>query len=104
GMGLSVVHEALARLQGEADLGPGPHGGTALTLIVPLAVSTRRLLLVSCRGQTYAVPLHGVEQLLAVPAGQVETVEGRPVVLLDRQPVPLVDLGHLLGLGAGQPP
>jgi two-component system chemotaxis sensor kinase CheA len=96
GMGLSVVQEAVARLQGEVSLEPGPSAGTRLTLSVPLSIATQRLLLVACQGQTLALPMHAVEQLLRVKLAQVESVEGRPMVLVEGQPVPVASLAHLL--------
>jgi two-component system chemotaxis sensor kinase CheA len=99
GMGLSVVQEAVSRLQGEVTLAPRQGGGTVLTLAVPLTVATHRLLLVACRGQTYAVPVHAIERILRVKLSEVETALGRPMLLLDGQPVPLVGLAVLLELG-----
>jgi two-component system chemotaxis sensor kinase CheA len=99
GMGLSVVYEAAARLQGEATVAPRDGGGTVFTLSVPLSVSTHRLLLVSCRGQTYALPVHAVERLLRVRVSDVTSVEGRPLLLLQGQPVALRTLAALLDLG-----
>jgi two-component system chemotaxis sensor kinase CheA len=99
GMGLSVVHEAVARLQGEVRLEPRDGPGTVFVLLVPLSVSTQRLLLVACQGQTFAVPVHAIERLLRVRLAQIETVEGRPMLLLEGQPVPLLSLAALLELG-----
>jgi two-component system chemotaxis sensor kinase CheA len=99
GMGLSVVYEAAARLQGEVTVRPRDGAGTVFTLSVPLSVSTHRLLLVSCRGQTFAVPVHAVERLLRLRMAEVAAVEGRPMLLLGGQPVPLVTLAGLLDLG-----
>jgi two-component system chemotaxis sensor kinase CheA len=98
GMGLSVVSEAVARLQGEVSLQEG-NPGVAFVLAVPLSLSTQRLLLVSCRGQTFAVPVHSVGGLLRVKVAEVETVEGRPLLLLQGRPVPLHSLAGLLGMG-----
>jgi two-component system chemotaxis sensor kinase CheA len=99
GMGLSVAYEAVTRLQGEIALRHREGPGTAVVLSVPLTVSTHRLLLVACQGQTFGIPAHGVERLHRVQTQEVETVEGRPVVRLQGQPVPLASLAHLLGLG-----
>jgi len=57
-----VSYEAVRRLQGEVDLQPRGSGGTAIHLSVPLSLSTHRLLLVSCGGQSFAVPMHAIER------------------------------------------
>jgi two-component system chemotaxis sensor kinase CheA len=82
GMGLSVVSEAAARLQGEVELRPRPESGTIFILSVPLTISTQRLLLVSCHAQTFAIPLHSIERLLRIKLQEIELVEGRPTLIL----------------------
>jgi two-component system chemotaxis sensor kinase CheA len=104
GMGLSVVFEAAARLQGEVQLRPRQPSGTVLLLSVPLMVSTQRLLLVSCRGQTFALPIHGIEGLLRVKFDEVEMVEGKPMLLLQRQPIPVLSLAALLDMSQPEAP
>jgi two-component system chemotaxis sensor kinase CheA len=99
GMGLSVVAEAAARLQGKVEIAIGGRGGTRVSLSVPLSVSSHRLLLVTCQKQTFAVPLHGIERLHRVVLGDVQTVESRPVIRIDGQPLPVVSLAQLLNGG-----
>lgn len=101
GMGLSVAYEAVARLQGEIDLQPGAQSGTRLELTVPLAIATQRLLLVTCAGQCFAIPVHAVEQLLRLKIQDIETVEGKPMLLVQGQPLPLLSLAHLLKFDSG---
>jgi two-component system chemotaxis sensor kinase CheA len=96
GMGLSVVHEAVARLQGEVEFQRPARAGTRLVLSVPLSVSTQRLLFLACHGQTFALPLHAIERLLRIRLESVEVVEGRPMLVVEGQPIPLLPLAHLL--------
>jgi two-component system chemotaxis sensor kinase CheA len=102
GMGLSVVQEAVARLQGEVCVSCAspnrPAGGTCVSLSVPLAVSAHRLLLVSCAGQTFAVPFHSIQELSRVRRQDVETAAGRPMLLLGGELLPFHPLADLLGL------
>jgi two-component system chemotaxis sensor kinase CheA len=104
GMGLSVVYEAVRRLQGEVDLRPADGCGTSLHLSVPLSISTHRLLLVSCGGQTFAMPIHGIERLHRIRLSSVQTVEGKPVMMLEGQPAPLFSLRQLLNLEVSAQP
>ena len=99
GMGLSVVAEATARLQGKVDISAGKSGGTRVSLSAPLSVSSQRLLLVACQGQTMAVPLHGVERLRRVALADLRTIESIPVIDIDGQPLPVVSLAHLINTG-----
>jgi len=95
---LSVVYEAVRRLQGEVDVRPADGGGTAIHLSVPLSISTHKLLLVSCGGQIFAVPILGIERLHRIRLDKVLSLEGKPVVMLDGQPVPLYSMRQLLNL------
>ncbi|HTU26714.1 MAG TPA: response regulator [Pirellulales bacterium] len=98
GIGLSVVNEAVNRLQGEVQIRPQPGVGAAVEISVPLSISTHRLLRVACGNQEFAIPLHAVERLLRQKAAEVETVEGKAVVNLERELAPLVNLADLLGI------
>ena len=98
GMGLSVVYETVRRLRGDVDLTPREDAGVSLRMSVPLSIATHRLLLVACADRHFAVPLHDIERLLRVRSGDVGTVEGKPVVVFDGQPVSLYRLCDLLGV------
>jgi two-component system chemotaxis sensor kinase CheA len=96
GMGLSVVYEAVRRLQGDVDLRPADGCGTSFRISVPLSISTHRLLLVSSGSRCFAIPVHAIERLHRVKPDCVEIMEGKPVIVLDRQPVPLFSMHHLV--------
>ena len=99
GMGLSVAYEAVSRLQGEVRPVDKSGPGTCIVISVPLSISTHRLLLVASRGQTFAVPSSGIQRLIRIKLTDVETVEGKPLVVWENQPVPLVSLAQVLGIG-----
>jgi two-component system chemotaxis sensor kinase CheA len=99
GMGLSVVYETVHRLQGEVVLSPKKGAGARFLLSVPLSVSSTHVLLLSCAGQTFGIPTHGIDRLYRIRLDKVETLEGKPVINLEGQPVPLYGLAHLLQIG-----
>jgi two-component system chemotaxis sensor kinase CheA len=96
GIGLSVVHDSVARLQGQVTLSPKPEGGIRVSLSVPVFVSTHRVLLIACGNQTIAIPTHGIERLLRIPKDKIETLEGEPVVTHERRPIRLARLADIL--------
>jgi two-component system chemotaxis sensor kinase CheA len=98
GMGLSVVSEAVRRLQGELSVPATTGPGMRIVLSVPLTVSTHRLLMVACGGQTFGLPALAVERMLRVRAADIAAVEGKPVIVIDGQAVALKSLAHILGL------
>jgi two-component system chemotaxis sensor kinase CheA len=99
GMGLSVVYETVHRLQGDVNLKPKEGPGASFLLSVPLSVSTSHLLLLSAAGQTFGIPTHGIERLYRIPLDSVETLEGKPVAILDGRQLPLYGLAQLLQIG-----
>lgn len=99
GMGLSVVREAVTMMNGTIEVLPRQPAGTRFRISVPLSVSTQRLFLVGCQGHSYALPTEGIDRLYRVPAEAVTTVEGKSVVYLGGEQLPLLSLAHLLALG-----
>ncbi|MBF0356421.1 MAG: Hpt domain-containing protein, partial [Alphaproteobacteria bacterium] len=53
GMGMSVVYEVVARLNGHVLWLPKKEPGTLFRLMVPLSISSQRLLIVQCHDQTF---------------------------------------------------
>jgi two-component system, chemotaxis family, sensor kinase CheA len=104
GMGLSVVQETVSRLQGEVHVAAPTGQGSLFRLIVPLSISSHRLLLVSCGTQTYGIPLHAIERLLRYRPEELATVEGKPVLTYQGRPMALLGLQRLLGLDERSPP
>lgn len=99
GMGLSVVREAMAMMNGTVEVVERDPAGTCFRLSLPLSVSTQRLFMVECQGHVYALPTEGVDRLYRMRAEDVGTVEGKSVVFLGGRQVPLLSLAHLLALG-----
>ena len=98
GMGLSIVHDCVSRLQGQVQLLPNSDAGLQVTISVPLFVSTHRMLLVACGEQTIAIPTQGVRQTLLVCADAIESMEGQPVIIHEKSPIRLIRLCDVLGL------
>lgn len=98
GMGLSVVQQSAAQLQGEIEVLPRAGGGTTFALSVPISVSTHSLLLVECQGQTYGIPSGRIARLHRVRQSEVYPLDGRPVATVEGEPLPLASLADLLGL------
>ncbi|MBI3445751.1 MAG: response regulator [Magnetospirillum sp.] len=99
GMGLSVVREAMAMMNGTVQVQDRQPAGTCFRLSLPLTVSTQRLFLVECQGHVYALPTEGVDRLYRVRAEDVGAIEGKSMVYLGGQQLPLLSLAHLLALG-----
>jgi two-component system chemotaxis sensor kinase CheA len=103
GVGLDVVREHVDRLHGSIDVAGEVGNGTTVSLSVPLSVSTMHCLLLEAGGQTFALPVTGVERIVRVAPGQVRRAEGRQAVQVDGRPVVLASLAEVMGLGPPAP-
>ncbi len=100
GLGLAIVHEAVGRLQGNVAIRARRGGGTVVALTIPTTVSTHRILLVSCGGQNFGVPLPAIESVMRVERRAIDNLEGRAILSHDGQLTPVAELASLLGMTA----
>jgi two-component system chemotaxis sensor kinase CheA len=97
GVGLDVVRTALDRIRGSVDVAWRPGAGTTFTLECPPTPAIVRALLVGIGGQVLAIPSAGVDRLLRVRPDSIRHAEGRPVLIAEGGPYPLVPLAGVLG-------
>ena len=96
GMGMSVVIEAIKKLQGSISIQSQAGRGTTFTISVPVTLTNHHLVLVKLDDQTFALPSANIESLRRVKPAEVSVVDGQRVVMIEGAPVPLVDLGTLI--------
>ncbi|HXU44943.1 MAG TPA: Hpt domain-containing protein [Thermoanaerobaculia bacterium] len=98
GVGLDVVRTAVHRLGGSVAVRSAAGRGTTFELVLPLTLAVARVLLVEAHGETFAVPLRAVVQILRVERSAIERPDGEPVLALEDRVYPLVRLGRRLRL------
>lgn len=99
GLGLSVARDCVASLLGTITVHARPGQGTRITATVPVSILSRRLLLVSFHGQSYALPCEAIVKVVRVAIGDLARVDGRPALSQDGLTVPVVSLGQVLQSG-----
>ncbi len=99
GIGMSVAQEAVKRLRGEINVKTRENKGTRFVLLIPLILSTHRVLLVQAGGQTFGIPLESIDRLIKIRLSRIFTLEGKPVINYDKRPIPFAGLSDLLALG-----
>jgi two-component system chemotaxis sensor kinase CheA len=108
GIGLSVVAEAARKLQGSVQLRPRTPFGAEAIISVPFTTARQPLLIVEAEGRVYGLPTQGIERLMRIPAAEMESVEGRPVLRIESEGqnvvVPVVALAALTGSSHAQIP
>ncbi len=98
GVGLDVVRRNVEGLHGRITLKSQPGQGTRFTMVLPLALTTSRGLLVRVAGQVFAIPVNAIERITYIRPGEIQMVSGRQTIRYADHPLNLVHLAHVLEL------
>jgi two-component system chemotaxis sensor kinase CheA len=103
GVGLDVVRTNVEAARGRVEVRSRPGVGTEFRIIVPITLAILRCLLVEAGGQRFALPFHRVVRSQGFDPANQTRAEGRPVVWVDDQPVPVSTLADTLGVDSVEP-
>jgi two-component system chemotaxis sensor kinase CheA len=102
GVGLDVVRTNIERLKGTVSVESVPGRGCTFRLQAPITLATTRVLLVQVAQWTYALPVESVQETSLISLQSVFSLEGRPTISRDGQPVSVAHLADLLELPSGR--
>jgi two-component system chemotaxis sensor kinase CheA len=97
GVGMDVVKATIESLRGGVVIESVVGQGSTFTLKLPLTLAVVAVLLVDVGGERYALPVSYVEQILEIPADDVQRSQGQELIARDGILLPLVRLGRILG-------
>ncbi|MGE4537066.1 MAG: chemotaxis protein CheA [Desulfovibrio sp.] len=97
GVGMDAVREGIAALRGRLEVASTPGAGTVFTIRLPVSLAIIDCLEVRLGAETYYLHLDYVEECLELPPS-VTLRQGRGVMELRGEPMPLVCLRHFFGL------
>jgi two-component system, chemotaxis family, sensor kinase CheA len=97
GVGMDAVRATLESLGGSVTLETRRGLGATAVLRVPIAAAVQRVLLVGLGDETVAVPIAKVERVVEVDAESIESSAGESFLLLEDEPVLVLDLAARLG-------
>jgi len=98
GVGLDVVRENISKLKGIVEVDSKPGQGARFILKLPLTLGITESLFVACGNETFALPIENVIETVRVNQGEIQTVEGKEVITLRGQILPLVRLNDVFNL------
>lgn len=102
GVGMDVVKTNLDKLGGIIDIDSKPGKGTTIRIKLPLTLAIIPCQIVLTGGERYAIPQVNLEELLRIPASQVqdriERVGNADVVRLRGNLLPLIRLANVIGV------
>ncbi len=89
GVGMDVVRNNLSELGGLVDVSSELGQGTTLTMTLPITLAIIQALIVGVGGQRYAIPLNSVLETLLVEASEIQRSEGRELLNVRGEALPL---------------
>jgi two-component system chemotaxis sensor kinase CheA len=98
GVGMDVVKRNVSKLSGMIDIHTELGIGSTFALTLPITLAIIRALVVESGGQVFAIPLSSVLEILQATDDQVETIEGREVMAVRDDTVPLLRLTRAFNL------
>jgi len=90
GVGMDVVHTNIAAVSGMVDIETRLGHGSCFTIVLPITLAIIKALIIFCAGRTYAVPITSVVESLILEPSEIKTVEGKEVISLRKQTLPLL--------------
>ncbi|MBC7674146.1 MAG: chemotaxis protein CheA [Polaromonas sp.] len=103
GVGVDAVYNRVRSLGGSVDIRSVPDEGTTVTLRLPLTLAIVRALLARVGDEVYAVPMTHVSETVELRPEIQRAVQGREVLLMRDEVLPLVRLRSLVDF-EGEPP
>lgn len=100
GVGMDVVRSNIELIGGSVDIRWTPGQGTAFTMKIPLTLAIVAALIVETGGQRFAIPQAGIIELVQARTSteqRLESINGRSLLRLREQLVPVVRLSAILG-------
>jgi two-component system, chemotaxis family, sensor kinase CheA len=106
GVGMDVVKTTVEQLGGTLEIASTVGVGTCFTLRLPVSVAIIQVLLVTCAGQTLAIPASRVQRTLEIPPAQLHRKSNQVLATIRdgvgaeavETLVPLLSLRKVLGL------
>lgn len=98
GVGLDVVKSTVDNLGGSVTITSVIGQGSRFTIKLPLTMAIVRAMLFESAGQRFALPLDGIREITRLRTDETKTINGREVLRLRDQVLPLIRVDEALGL------
>ena len=91
GVGMDVVRTNIERIKGTIDVTSVPGKGTTLSILIPLTVAILPAMMVKVSGETYAIPLSHILEIVRPAPEELSTILEERVIRLRGSVFPLLD-------------
>lgn len=97
GVGMDVVKNNITKLKGNVILSSTHGKGTKVEIRLPLTVAILKALMVVVAGDTYALPLASVAEIIRISSKEIKTLNGKEVVSMRDHALTLIRLDREFG-------
>jgi two-component system chemotaxis sensor kinase CheA len=94
GVGMDVVLTNIRKVGGIIDVDAAVGKGTTITLTLPLTIAIIQTLMVRAGDRLFAIPLAAIVETLRLAPGEIQRVDGQPMLRLRDRIVPVVSLAR----------
>jgi len=101
GVGLDVVKHNISKLSGIIDIESEPGRGTRFIITLPITLAIIQALIVHAGPHVFALPLASVLEIVLLTSQHLCHVEGREMVRIRGETIPLLRLNDVFNLDAG---
>ena len=96
GVGMDIVRTNIAKLKGVIEIDSVLGRGTVFTLKLPLTLAIIQGLIVEAGGESFALPLGAVLEVVRIRKSEVATVNGKKVLRMRSSVLPVAELSRIL--------
>lgn len=101
GLGMDIVRDRIEGLRGRVIVESQYRVGTTFTISVPVSLTRIRCIILTIGDENYAIPSIMVTRMMTYQREDVFTAEGKDMVTINDQPMPLVSMGAILDIPVG---
>ncbi|HEY9077932.1 MAG TPA: chemotaxis protein CheA [Anaerolineaceae bacterium] len=98
GVGMDIVRNNIERINGSILVETTPGKGSRFQIVLPLTLAIVPTLLVRVNPVVFAIPMVTVVETQRIKENEIQTIAGRPVIILRNHVLPLVKLSTLFNL------
>jgi two-component system chemotaxis sensor kinase CheA len=98
GVGMDVVKEKITSLGGFVNVETESGVGSTFILTLPITLAIVKALIIQVANERFAVPLTSIIETFIINPEKIQTIEGREVIELRNEMLPLLRLGRIFML------
>jgi len=98
GMGMDIVKDKIVSLGGLVDIETEKNVGTTFILTLPITLAIVKALIIQVADTVLAIPLTSISETFVINTKNIQTIEGREVVELRDEILPLLRLASVFEL------